>query len=222
MGFILASCIVVPISQNPPITPVPTKQGKQPTGIPTVPKQNSLFYYGFIPFSEEVSPDLEIGEDINFRFVGKLQKAGITIKVFEEQQPINFQMAESPEVTIEPVGEDAVKQQLQTLLTTENLGGIIFGHIMQDLVKDTVYVIARVYLVNNPGQYQTFGHEDAMGIKVADVKPEIIRERVAQIAQQIRGMKVQQPQTSSPPGATPPQNPPQKNDVIENLGGSVS
>ena len=148
----------------------------------------SLVYaeYGMIPFSKEVSPDLEIGKNIDFVFLGKLQELGITMKAFGEQPPINYQMAESPEVTIEPVGKDAVKQQLQTLSKTENLEGIIFGHIMQDFVKEMVYVIVRVYLVSGSEQYHTFGYEDAMGVKVPEVKPEVIKARFTKISGEIK------------------------------------
>ena len=167
----------------------------------------SLVYaeYGMIPFSKEVSPDLDIGEDINFLFLGKLQAVGITIKAFGEQPRINYQMAESPEVTIEPVGEDAVKQQLETLSKTENLDGIIFGHIMQDLVKEMVYVIVRVYLVSEPEQYLTFGHKDALGIKVPNVKPEIINERFAQISEDIKTwLRAKQPSSAATPQKSEP------------------
>jgi len=236
MGFMLASCMNIPIQQNPPIIPV-TPEG-EPAATSAPPKQSSLSY-GFIPFSEEVSPDLEIGTGINFHFASQLHQEGIRTVPLSTQPPINYQMAESPEVTIEPVGEDAVKQQLQTVSTTEKLTGIIFGHIMQDLVKDTVYVIARVYLVNNPGHYQTFGHEDTMGIPLSQVSPQVIQDRLAQIAQQIKGwLKGQQaqapqqpssappvqptpvqPSVVSPPAVTTPQEPPKK-DIVDELGGS--
>lgn len=168
--------------------------------------------YGMIPFSKEISPDLDIGKKINFGFLGKLQDEKIKIRVFPEQPPINYQMAESPEVTIEPVGEDAVKQQLQTLSKTQNLAGIIFGHIMQDLVKDMVYVIVRVYLVSEPEQYKTFGHEDAMGIKVSNVKSEVIKERFTKITGDIKQwLKAKQspPPKSNPPTTEPVSEPPE-------------
>jgi len=144
----------------------------------------SLVYadYGLIPLSKEVHPDLKIGNDISFVFLGILQETGLKIQPIVDQPLINYQMAESPEVTIEPVGEDAVKQQLQTLFTKPHIEGVIFGHIMQDLVKETVYVIVRVSLASHPKQYETFGYEEAMGIKVPEVTPQMIRERFAQVA----------------------------------------
>lgn len=143
----------------------------------------SLVYadYGLIPLSNEVHPDLKIGNDISSVFLGILRETGLKVQPVD-QPSINYQMAESPEVTIEPAGEDVVKQQLQALFTKQHLEGVIFGHIMQDLVKKTVYVIVRVSLVSHPEQYETFGYEEAMGIKVADVTPQMIRERLVQVA----------------------------------------
>ncbi|MEK8017974.1 MAG: hypothetical protein VSS75_013960 [Candidatus Parabeggiatoa sp.] len=139
--------------------------------------------YGMIPLSLEVSPDLNIGNNISFIFSGILQQKAIKVRSFVDQPPINYQTAESPEVTIEPVAEDTVKQQLQGLSKQEKLDGVIFGHIMQDLVEEAVYVIVRVYLLNSE-QYETFGNEE--GIKVQDVKPEVIKERLEQIGGQIK------------------------------------
>jgi len=204
------------------------------SSVPTI-EQNRSSVFGLIPFSEEVSSDLEIGKDINFHFLSVLQNEGITTVALNNELPINYQMAESPEVTIEPVGEDVVKKQLQELSTTRKMEGIIFGHIMQDLVTDMVYVIVRVYLVSDPEQYQTFGHRDAMGIKAQNVNPKIVKARLAQIGKQIKlWLKKQQSQTSqsSPPQSQPQQpavplvQPPQSQqpqepaDIVEKLGGS--
>ncbi|MEK8017973.1 MAG: hypothetical protein VSS75_013955 [Candidatus Parabeggiatoa sp.] len=211
MMLILTACVSLP--------PIPEHQ-PTPQGGGSFADSN----YGIIPFSEEVSSDLDIGKNVSAYFSEEvLQKQGLTTMLIQQAAPIGYQTAESPEVTIEPVTEDTIRQQLQALSAKNNLTGLIFGHIMQDLVKDVVYVIARVYLTTNPGQYQTFGQDEAMSIKVAAVKPKLIKERLAQVGQEIKqwlSSQVQppvQPQQTQQPSLTPPQA---TEDIVDQLGGS--
>ena len=144
----------------------------------------SLVYaeYGMISFSKEVSSDLKIGHDINFYFMGTLIKQGIMIQPLIDQVPIKYQSVKPSTMTIEPI----IKQDLQKFSTTQNLEGIIFGHIIQNVVKEKLYVVVHLYSVDSPEQYKTFGYEEVMGIKIQEMELQLIKVRLTQISEQIK------------------------------------